>query len=993
MGLGEIMYLNNHTYYSLRYGTFSEEELLQMAAQYGYESLAITDINNTSATLNFFRLAAEFNIKPIAGIDMRNGMQQLYVAIAQTNQGYLELNQFLSKHLHEKSPLPEQAPEIDGVTFIYPFEQILKLNKTHFKPNEKIGVDIKDLRKIAFNHFIKQQDLWVLCLGNSFRNKYDFNLHRLMRAVDNNTLLSKLEISEQAAENQIMLPKNQLWEKIKDFPFLVKNTQALIESCEVNFKFHNGHQNKKKFTETRQKDIQLLQQLCAENLPKRYKNITPEITQRIDKELKTIIEMDFVPFFLVNWDIVSYARRKNYFYVGRGSGANSIVAYLLRITDVDPIALNLYFERFMNIYRTSPPDFDLDFSWRDREDVTQYIFDKYGQNGEAALLATYSTYRHSAAMRELGKVFGLPKHEIDILSDGKYDPSKLDGYAKYVHQYGKMLHDFPNLRSVHAGGILISEKPINYFTATDLPPKGFATTHFDMVIAEDVGLYKYDILGQRGLGKIKEATEIIQYNHPEIELPDIHDTQPFFEDKKVNEMVRNGNCIGCFYVESPAMRMLIRKLQVDNYLLLVAASSIIRPGVAQSGMMREYMLRHHDPERCKMAHPKLLEIMPDTYGVMVYQEDVIKVAHLFAGLDLGEADVLRRGMSGKFRSRNEMHLAQQKFFNNCKSKGYEDELVKDVWRQIESFAGYAFAKGHSASYAVESYQSLYLKCYFPLEYMVACINNGGGYYTRELYFHEARMNGGILHAPCVNRSFGETVLYGKNIYLGLNLLQNLDENSIVAIQQERQENGEFLSFQDFVHRVPLGIEQMDILIRINAFRFTGIPKRNLLWQAHTLVSKHKKKQQMKELFPPMERKFQMPPLQAKPLEEAFDQLELLGFALCDPFELTQEKIPEGLVAKDLPLHLGKFVKIYGYLVTAKYTKTFKKEVMHFGTFLDQKGHWIDTVHFPPVAKKFPFRGKGIYELVGKVTQEFGFFTIEITAMQKMAFMADLRFVG
>ena len=647
----------------------------------------------------------------------------------------------------------------------------------------------------------------------------------------------------------------------------------------------------------------------------------------------------------------------------------------------------------MNIYRTSPPDFDLDFSWQDREDVTNYIFQQYGSKGEAALLTTYSTYRHSAAMRELSKVFGLPKHEADMLSDGKYDPQQLDGYAKLVHKYGKMLHDFPNLRSVHAGGILIAEKPIHYFTATDLPPKGFPTTHFDMVIAEDVGLYKYDILGQRGLGKIKEAMEIIRYNQPETKLPDIHDTKPLFRDKKVNDMVRDGNCIGCFYVESPAMRMLIRKLKVDNYLLLVAASSIIRPGVAQSGMMREYLLRHHDPERRKTAHPALYNIMPDTYGVMVYQEDVIKVAHLFAGLDLGEADVLRRGMSGKFRSRNEMHFAQQKFFDNCRAKGYEEALIADVWRQIESFAGYAFAKGHSASYAVESYQSLFLKCYYPLEYMVAVINNGGGYYNRELYFHEARMNGATLHAPCVNRSFAQTVIYGKDIYLGFNLLLNMDENAMLQIQAERTENGKFTSFQDFVNRVPLGIEQMDILIRINAFRFTGIPKRNLLWQAHTLISKQKKITKMKDLFPLPERKFVMPQLKIQPLEEAFDQLELLGFPLCDPFELTQEKVPDGLLAKDLPANIGKIITIYGYLVTAKYTRTYKKEVMHFGTFLDREGHWIDTVHFPPVAKQYPFRGKGIYVLTGRVTQEFGFHTIEITAMHKMAFMPDVRFIS
>lgn len=986
------MYLNNHTYYSLRYGTFSEEELLKMAYDFGYKSIAITDINNTSATLNFFRLAAQYNIKPIAGVDFRNGAEQVYVAIAHNNSAYLELNRFLSSHLHSKTPFPEIAPDIPDVTFIYSFEQVLKLEKTDFRPNERIGVDIKDLKKIAFNQLIRKPNLWVLCLSNSFRNKTDYNVHRLLRAIDKNTLLSKLDRCEQGSPQQKMLPKPTLLELIKDFPFLIKNTENLIESVETSFSFHNGHQNKRKFTASKVQDTHLLRQLCYENLPRRYPVITTEIQSRLEKELSTIEKMNFVQFFLINWDIVSYAQKKNYFYVGRGSGANSIVAYLLRITNVDPIGLDLYFERFMNVYRKSPPDFDLDFSWRDREDVTRYIFERHGQKGEVSLIATYSTFRHSAAMRELGKVFGLPKHEIDILSDGKYNPSELEDHAKLVHQYGQRLRDMPNLRSVHAGGILISEKPIHYFSATDLPPKGFPTTHFDMVIAEDVGLYKYDILSQRGLGKIKEAIEIIRYNQPAENLPDIHDTQAMFVDQKINKMLQKGNCIGCFYVESPAMRMLIRKLHVDNYLLLVAASSIIRPGVSQSGMMREFILRHHFPEKRKNAHPTLMEIMPETYGVMVYQEDVIKVAHHFAGLDLEEADVLRRGMSGKLRSRNEMQRIENKFFENCKLKEYPEELSKDVWRQIESFAGYAFAKGHSASYAVESYQSLFLKCYYPLEYMVAVINNGGGYYTRELYFHEARMNGGILKPPCINKSFSQTVIYGKHIYLGFNLLYDFDENSMFQIEQERNENGVFKSFQDFVQRVDLGIEQLDILIRINAFRFTQIPKKNLLWQAYNLLNKNKKKAKSKLLFPFQERKFEMPDLPTHSSEEAFDQIELLGFPLCHPFDLVDQEIPNGLLARDLKFNLHKTIKIHAYLVTAKYVKTKKKQIMHFGTFIDKEGHWIDTTHFPQITKLYPFRGKGVYELIGKVTEEFGFYTIEISEMKKLSFIADKRYI-
>jgi DNA polymerase-3 subunit alpha len=314
-----------------------------------------------------------------------------------------------------------------------------------------------------------------------------------------------------------------------------------------------------------------------------------------------------------------------------------------------------------------------------------------------------------------------------------------------------------------------------------------------MVVAEDIGLYKFDILSQRGLGKIKDTVEIVKYNATDNQNFDIHDIKRFKQDPRIKHLLRNAKAIGCFYVESPAMRMLLKKLRVDNYLGLVAASSVIRPGVAKSGMMREYILRYRNPERRNDAHPILLDIMPETYGVMVYQEDVIKVAHHFGGLTLGEADMLRRGMSGKFRSREEFLKVKQQFFDNCKADGKPDALVRDIWRQIESFAGYAFAKGHSASYAVESYQSLFLKAYHPLEYMVATLNNGGGFYRAELYVHEARMHGGLIEAPCINRSYHATVIQGKTIYLGFSFLRAMESNTVKKILIERERRGSFES--------------------------------------------------------------------------------------------------------------------------------------------------------------------------------------------------------
>ena len=376
---------------------------------------------------------------------------------------------------------------------------------------------------------------------------------------------------------------------------------------------------------------------------------------------------------------------------------------------------------------------------------------------------------------------------------------------------------------------------------------------------------------------------------------------------------------------------------------------------------------------------------------MVYQEDVIKVAHYFGGLSLGEADMLRRGMSGKFRSREEFLKVKNQFFENCKSSGHTFELTTEIWRQIESFAGYAFAKGHSASYAVESYQSLFLKAYYPLEYMVATLNNFGGFYQPEFYVHEARMNGGIIHAPNCNKSHYQTIIEGKNIYLGFIMLHSFAAKNAEKIVRERERNGLFLDLDDFIERVPISLEQITILIKINAFEFTKRNKRELLWEAYMKVHKVCLEEEIITLFKTERIVYKTPELTSSTLEDAFDEIQYIGFPLGSPFDLLTQKIPSGLLANDLPDYIGKTVVVFGYYITAKRTRTSKGDLMYFGNFVDTKGNHIDTVHFPPVAKRYPFRGRGVYQITGKVMVEFDCVTIEVERMEKLAIIQDPRY--
>lgn len=981
------MYLNCHTYYSFKYGTLSVNQLLDQAQKYGIHQLVLSDINNTSAVLDFVRLSKKYGVNPVVGIDYRNGAQQQFVGIAKNNEGFAALNAYLSScSLSGTTKIHDTFPVSTDCFIVIPYNVFqIKMQQDEagtialFKNNSQYFIGIKpcELNHFRFSTYKKWHTRMVILHPVSFSNKTGFNTHRLLRAVDNNTLLSKLPPGEQASTDEIMLAPLQLLTIYADFPTIIYNTQKLMEQCHIEFEF-GTNKNKKSFTGSLKKDYHLLMSLCYDGLKYRYPNADDTIIDRMEKEIKLISELNFSSYFLINHDIVRYAQHKNYFYVGRGSGANSMVAYLLRITDVDPVDLDLYFERFLNPFRTSPPDFDLDFSWKDRDDVTRHIFETHGE-AHTCLLATYSTFQSNAVMRELGKVFGLPKDEIDMLLENRRLKNTPDHITKLIYAYSNQIHDFPNHLSIHAGGILISEKPIHYYTANNFPPKGFPISQFSMLEAEDIGLYKFDILSQRGLAHIKDAVEIIKSNKG-IQI-DIHDVKSFKEDVNIKVLLREARCIGCFYVESPAMRMLLKKLGAETYRALVAASSIIRPGVASSGMMREYILRFKGQKPSYETPAPIYKILEETFGVMVYQEDVIKVAHYYAGLGLGEADMLRRGMSGKYRGREEFEKVRNLFFDNCKAKGYREEETKEVWRQIESFAGYAFSKGHSASYAVESFMSLYLKAYFPLEHMVAVINNFGGFYRTEYYVHEARMHGAEIIAPHINKSNYLTCIEGNVIYLGFIHVAELEQLTAENIIAERHKNGDFAHLTDFMKRVSISLDQLRLLIRVGAFNFTGRTKKQLLWDIHSIIGDDKKTHIEKELFEPEYKSYQMPELYHNDRDDALDEMQLLGFPLCSPFTFIKNKPQTQLKAIDLAQHAGRQISIVGYLVTVKYTRTKHKEEMLFGTFIDTDGRFFDTTHFPKIAKEFPLRGKGCYLIHGRVAVEFDFYSIDVLRLE------------
>jgi DNA-directed DNA polymerase III PolC len=1001
------MYLNCHTGFSFKYGTLPVQTLFDEAKRCGVKKLILTEIHNTGSYMEMIRICEKnkdvgngltqfgkeaYNLAIAVGIEFRKDDQLAYVAIAKNNSGFEELTRFQSYLNREGKEVPNHAPKFDNVFIIYPFGKIESEKLQH---HEFVGVPHHQLHAYALlkeeginsQKFIIHHPVTFLPPTKNERGKFtnkDFNTHRLLRAIANNTLLSKLQPEQQAREDEFMLPVSQLIHRYEKFPELTENTMHLIDQCSIVCK-PGEDKNKKFFTTNIESDLALLREETLKGYQRIYGDDRTIWNDRIEKELTIIARKEFTSYYLITYDLINFAKNNGYEFVGRGSGANSTVAYCLGITNVDPIELDLYFERFLNEERTSPPDFDIDFSWDNRDAIYDYIFNRYGYEN-VCLLGTHVTYQWKSILRELAKVFGLPKDEIDELVDNPVQNRERDHITSLIVNYASYIVEkqLPSNFSIHAGGVLITEKPIYAYTTTELPQKGYPVSQFEMHNAEDFGIYKFDILSQRGLGHIKETVKHV-FRNKGIRV-DINRFKEFKEDEKIKELLRNSKATGCFYVESPAMRMLLTKLKCEDYLTLVAASSIIRPGVASSGMMRTYIERYHAVRNggsYDAIHPKMNELMRETYGVMVYQEDVIKVAHHFAGITLTEADVLRRGMSGKYRSREEFNRVKERFFEECQKKNYDPQIINRVWFEIESFSGYSFAKGHSASYAVESYQSLYLKAHYPLEFMVGVINNFGGFYKTEFYFHEARMNGANICAPCVNMSDYLTTIHGEDVYIGFVHIRSLESKLGHTIEKERTTHGNFTSLHNFLSRVEIGLEQLRILIRIGAFRFTGKTKQRLLWEAMLFFSNRKQQSKAVQLFDAEPKEYPLPSLMRNPIEDAYDEIELLGFPLRDPFQLLKDDDKGGAKAEELMQKVGKVVHIIGYVVTTKDARTKNGETMHFGTFLDSEGNVFDTTHFPQVAKRFPFRGRGFYSLHGKVVEDFGVPMVEVSSMEKL----------
>ena len=989
-----------HSYYSLMWGTCSPEKICAAAKKRGYHRLAITDINNLYGLWPFLKSCKRENITPIVGAELTDPETgHRAVCLVKNDQGYRNLCRIIT-HRHVDTVFDLKSVILTnarGLVIITQHPEFLTqwhdagLTVAAAASGKPDGITLQ-LRKTSRHLGIPM----LFTPGIFFTDPDDFKIHRILRAIDLNTSLSRLTAEDTTSPHAWLATASEYTRRFAIWPDVIRATEAIAE--QLTFTGPCRGLVMPPWTDIQSKDVDQALRVAAYNgARKRYgDDLSETFVDRLEHELHIIKEMGFSSYFLVVKDIVSRSPR----ICGRGSGAASLVAYSLGITNVCPIKHNLYFERFLNPGRSDPPDIDIDFAWDERDKILQSVLDQH--KGHAALICNHVTFQPRMAIREVAKVFGLTEQEIgrvtkrlpwfwrsdhtedDFLQQLKQLPelSEFDFPVPWpeIVRTARCIIGIPRYISAHPGGVVITPEPINHYVPVEFAPKGVPIIQWEKDAAEESGLVKIDLLGNRSLGVIRDAIANLKDNDA------VFDEQ-FWEpedDDATQANVAKGNTMGCFYIESPAMRMLQKKTKTGDFEHLVINSSIIRP--AANEFIREYVRRLHGG-RWEPIHPLLSDVLEETYGIMVYQEDVSKTAVALAGFSHADADGLRKIMSKKDKIRK-LNDYQARFTSGAQAKGVRNDQIEAIWNMMMSFSGYSFCKPHSASYARVSFQAAYLKTHYPAEFMAAVISNQGGFYSTFAYVSEARRMGVKILSPDVNNS---GILWKGSvgiIRVGLSSVKNISSETCKRIVSGRNEKS-YNDIVDFLDRIQPTSPEARSLINAGAFDLLH-PKENraaLLWELVCWQKSRSNRYGAGDLF--NERitvsKPAFPPEKKK--ERLRQEFAALGF-LCDqhPMMLYADTLKKLKTVKAMDLHrfIGRHVRIAGLLITGKVVHTKHGDPMEFLTFEDDTG-LIETVFFPKAYRRFCaiLDRSHPFILHGKVEEDFGAITMTVNRVEAL----------
>ncbi|WP_138160532.1 DNA polymerase III subunit alpha [Peptoniphilus catoniae] len=857
----DFVNLHVHSEYSLLDGSARIEELAERTKELGMDAVALTDHGNMYGAIAFYKACKKVGVKPILGCEVYisdgdytkfdKDMQRFHlILLAENNEGFLNLMKIVSegfvkgyyyKPRVDKDVLRRYSKGIIASSACLGGEVQRKLLYNDYEGAKRAALSYREIFG-PNNFFLELQDHGILDqkrvnkqlvilsdqLGIDliatndvhYLKREDAKAHDVLLCIQTGTIVNASKRMRFPSDEFYLKGPDEMYEIFSANPEALENTKIIADRCNVDIEFHNLHLPHFKLQEG-YTNVSYLRHLVEEGLKQRYKEVSGKIRERVEFELNTIITMGYTDYFLIVWDFINYAKSKGIMVgPGRGSAAGSIVSYALRITDVDPMEFNLLFERFLNPERVSMPDIDIDFCYERREEVIDYVIDKYGKDNVAQIV-TFGTLGARGAIRDVGRALDIGYGKVDYIA--KQVPNELnmtiekalDVSSNLKKEYESndeirelidtaiKVEGLPRHTSTHAAGVVISKDALtNYVPLTR--NKDIIATQFNMTELEELGLLKMDFLGLRTLTVIRDALFLIKKIHgKEIDFSSMK-----LNDKKVLEMFAKAETLGVFQFESAGMRAFLKELKPDAFEDLVAANALFRPG--PMNQIPKFVESKHNPKKISYIHPALEEILASTYGCIVYQEQVMQIVQKIGGYSLGRADLVRRAMSKKKMS--VMEEERQNFIYGkrengkliCKgaiANGVDEKSAGEIYDLMIDFANYAFNKSHSVAYSVVAYWTAYLKYYYPKEFMAAQISSQMGNVSQvSLYIEEcARLGIGIL-PPDINKSYEKFTVEDGKIRFGLKGVKNLSSNLISAIVEVRK-NGRFKSLSDFIERV------------------------------------------------------------------------------------------------------------------------------------------------------------------------------------------------
>jgi error-prone DNA polymerase len=877
-----FVHLHTHSPFSFLDGVADIEHMVAQAALQGMPALALTDHNTIAGLPSFHRWAAVYGIKPISGAEITLADDTHLTLLAETKKGYENLCRILTEaHGREGGRL---SPRVDE-SFLFAHSEGLivlsgcrkgRIPRAIRQREYTLAKDIArryqqtfgnsfyleihadalpDTRRLnqSLTELADELQIPLAATGNvHYVTQNQFPVHDVLRCISLDCDIHSPHANRPLNDGQWLFPVEEAKRRFAFAPqSALFNTLQIAERCEVVLSLTESLFPAYTLPEGVQSSQGFLRELVYKGAGERYSKVDDKLRERLEHELSIIEELGYTDYFLVVWDIVHYARRHHIRCAGRGSAADSAVAYCLYITDVDAAGRGLLFERFMSLERAEKPDIDIDFDSRRRDEVMDYVYRKYGRQ-HVARVATYQTFRGRSAIREVGGALGLPRDILDKLA--KRVPfmahadqlealftrvPELQSLAhyrdelKWLWQLAAEIAGFPRHFGMHVGGVVISRRPLLETTSLQPSAQGDWITPFDKEGVEEVGLVKLDLLSLRTMSAISDTIVLRERQGRPIDYDNIP-----LDDARTFDRLGRGETIGVFQLESPAQRTLQTRLKPDGLEDIVASVALIRPGPIQGNMVDPFLARRGGREPISYLHPKLEPILGKTYGVVLFQEQVIEIATAIANFTPGEADGLRRVMS-KARSHAEMEKIGRHFLDKAMAQGIEESVAQTIFSYIQSYASYGFCEAHAAAFATTAYKTAYLVEYYPAEFFASILNQYPmGYYPVHVICAEARRRGIRLLPVDVNESeWGCTVPDDKTIRLGFCLLKGMRQSLAQDLQATRTHEGRFTSVPNLLHRVPaMDRRTAERCIRCGALDALIQTRRLALWQLPDFVA-------------------------------------------------------------------------------------------------------------------------------------------------------------